>query len=119
MRNESLPQTGAFVLNLDKKEGPGTHWVAVYLNEYYDAYGLPPPECLAHMKKYNIIQHQRPSTALCGLYAIYFIYHRNRGCSAYDIWYKMLKPKTNRNELYKFYKDILCKMPTQNGYSGS
>ena len=44
MRTEKLPKTGSFVLNLDELEDPGTHWVSVFHNEYYDSFGLPPPQ---------------------------------------------------------------------------
>ena len=39
-------QQGVYVINLDKHDEPGSHWVAVYddgkIGEYFDSYGLPP-----------------------------------------------------------------------------
>ena len=46
MRTEKLPKSGCYVLNLDELEDPGTHWVSVFNNEYYDSFGLPPPKKL-------------------------------------------------------------------------
>jgi hypothetical protein len=41
MRTENLPKTVvySYILNLDEASDPGTHWVAVYHNEYYDSFG--------------------------------------------------------------------------------
>ena len=37
MRDEKLPKEGCFILNLDEFTDLGTHWGAVYDNEYYDS----------------------------------------------------------------------------------
>ena len=92
MRDEKLPKYGCFVLNLDEFVNPGTHWVAVYHNEYYDSYGLPPPKCLeSRIDWYNTRQHQSVNTSLCGLYACYYIKCRNRNNSPYSICFEKLK----------------------------
>lgn len=85
-REESpkLARTGrAFIINLDDKEGKGTHWTAARLVDdtlyYADPFGTmlngwPPEELqrIAHKKIVNRIAFQRPSTNLCGYYAILF-----------------------------------------------
>ena len=106
MRDEILPNRGCYCLNLDDKSDPGTHWVAVYGDEYYDSYGLPPPKKLSHLK-YNTVQHQKPNSSLCGLYACFYIYSRNRNKSAYDICYKIFKINGNEKELKNFHNELL------------
>jgi len=113
MRDEVLPKSGNFVLNLDELEDPGTHWVAVFENEYYDSFGLPPPKCLENrILWYNTQQHQNVNSSLCGLYACYFIQMRNRGYSAYDVCYKKLKNDGNICTLIDQYvsKNVLRKV---------
>ena len=74
MRNEVLPRTGCFVL--DELEDPGTHWVSVYNNEYYDSFGLPPPKKLEKtISWYNTRQHQNVVTVSPGFLASHEIAH--------------------------------------------
>ena len=102
MRNDArLPQQGCYILNLDEREDPGTHWTAVYHGEYYDPFGLPPPQRLAHLT-YNRVQHQSMNSHLCGLYCMYYIFQRNRGVSAYDLSYLWLKRGGNKKELLRW-----------------
>ena len=105
MRTEVLPKKGCFVLNLDELEDPGTHWVAVFHNEYYDSFGLPPPKKLEkRIDWYNTRQHQSVNSKLCGLYACYYIQCRNRDFTPYEICYGKLKTDGNIRALLKKYK---------------
>ena len=83
-----------FVFNLDTHDGPGTHWVAMWLHPsagqlmYFDSLGDPPPDeikSLAERMKdqgvhlgrdisfsWNTIEHQKKQSE-CGIYAIYFL----------------------------------------------
>ena len=113
MRNDRLPKSGSFILNLDGKRGPGTHWTAIYKNrEYYDSFGLPPPPELQHIKVYNRIQHQAPFSTLCGLFALAYIYLRNRNFSPYYINYQYFKEvskdasKENWEKIKKITKEL-------------
>ena len=90
MKDDQYPSTGCWILNLDDRSGPGTHWTVVYNDEYYDSFGLPPPERLAsRISWYNHKQHQR-DRPICGYYCIYYIRQRNRGLTRYDICYDRL-----------------------------
>lgn len=90
MRTDKLPERGAYVLNLDDGGNFGTHWTAVFEDEYYDSYGLGPPEKLSHLILANTLRHQvREDT--CGYWACMFILLRSRGISAYDICYKLMR----------------------------
>lgn len=87
MRDDNLPKSGVYILNLDDKMGPGTHWVCIYNNEYFDSYGLPPPKKLNHLMQVSTIRIQPENNNLCGLYACAYIMLRNANISAYDICY--------------------------------
>lgn len=101
MRNEKLPKSGCYVLNLDEMDDHGTHWVAVFNDEYYDSYGLPPPEKLSALS-YNMVQHQKINSPLCGLYSCFYLYCRNLGISRYIVCYDLLKAKGNKKILLKW-----------------
>ncbi len=105
MRTEKLPRTGCFVLNLDELEDPGTHWVSVYNNEYYDSFCLPPPKKLEkRISWYNTRQHQNVNSKLCGINACYYIQSRNKDITPYEICYEKLKTGGNIRTLLKKYK---------------
>ena len=114
MRTDILPKSGCFVLNLDKSENSGTHWVAVHCdkNIYYDSFGLPPPLELAEykIKYYNTIQHQQKNSALCGLYACLFLKLLNRGQTFYNICYNLFKFKNYNKINHANLKLLLRKM---------
>jgi hypothetical protein len=90
------------VLNLDEHDKPGTHWVAIIIDnsakqiEYFDSLGNPPTKTIAlflrklkkHTKgRYSVLHnpfvHQTDS-AECGVYAMYFIIQRVLGTSFHD-----------------------------------
>lgn len=77
----------AFITNLDPSNLPGTHWVAIYINnrkgEYFDSGGFyPPPRLEKYLNRYcldwkynkKLIQHPKSST--CGRYCMYFVKNR-------------------------------------------
>ena len=78
-------QQGAYVINLDKHDEPGSHWVAVYDDgktvEYFDSYGLPPTclEFLGTSYNYSSVQLQPLLSLACGYYCCYFLIHRIQG----------------------------------------
>lgn len=80
-----LARTGrGFLINLDDKGNPGTHWTAARVIDgilYYadpfgsDLNGWPPEEFKAEYPKQIISSKtfQRPESELCGYYAILFV----------------------------------------------
>ena len=101
MRDEELPREDdcCFILNLDEASDPGTHWTAVWRDEFYDSYGMPPPRELEdRCKWYNPIQHQRLDSPLCGIYAAAYIHLRNKSIPAYAICHWLLKNLNSRNK---------------------
>jgi len=84
---------GAYVINMDNHDEPGSHWVAVFDDgnvEYMDSYGRPPLDarCIAFLGSdydYNTLKLQRQYSQACGFYCVYYIIQRARGYSAEQI----------------------------------
>lgn len=83
----------ALVVNTDEEHEPGSHWIAIYLDEngdaeYFDSYGLPPLSnyildfLKIHSKQshwtFNDRQLQHAITTMCGGYCIFFLMYRCR-----------------------------------------
>ena len=69
-----------YIINLDSKIGPGTHWVSVIIEPnrllYFDFFGLIPPYELINLRSeyyYNFSQYQPIKSFLCGYYCLYFL----------------------------------------------
>lgn len=90
MRN-ALPSTPnvieCAVVNLDSKDGPGTHWIAYHKNGsnvlYFDSFGnlKPPVELVRYFGRecaivYNHDQYQRYNTINCGQLCLRFLYNQ-------------------------------------------
>ena len=81
---------GMYVINTDEHDEPGEHWVAVYNNEYFDSFGLPPQDdrilqFMGHDVTFNTVQMQQLLTNACGFYCVYYLLERARGNSMDDI----------------------------------
>jgi hypothetical protein len=107
----------AMVINTDKHDEKGTHWLAIYIQsnytlEFFDSYGLPPEaygkDITKFLKKYpnirwNKIVMQSLTSNVCGQYCIYFILRRCQGlCMKFII--HQLAGKKNDFRLYQFVK---------------
>lgn len=106
-----------FIVNLDPKHLPGSHWVAVAFKKdtsfYFDSYGRPPihRDILnflvknSRIIKYNKKCFQNFKTSTCGLFSLYFLYRfaRNLPMDRLDM------KNTTRNELFirRFLKEKL------------
>lgn len=114
MRND-LPKTPKSedygVINLDDKDGQGTHWTAYMVskripyNFYFDSFGMPPPKEVERFldsngKKllYNSSQIQNITSAACGWYCIDVIKEFAGGKNPYDILYKFKQNPDLSNE---------------------
>ena len=84
----------AIILNTDKDDQPGSHWVAVFVSEnnhgeYFDSFAFPPlkEEITSFLAKQDIcfctsqVVIQHPASVACGHFAIGFILARLRGIS--------------------------------------
>lgn len=91
MRNE-LPArplvNESAIINLDDKEGPGTHWVCYRKRgsnvHYYDSYGdlQPAKELKQYLRGckiyYNYERHQDYNTTICGHLCLKFLYKNDK-----------------------------------------
>jgi hypothetical protein len=112
------------IYNLDVSTGPGTHWVAVYIDNknneinYYDSYGHMPTKLIhefitnIHNKYqqnkhnsvviYNDKRHQYGGSE-CGMYSINFILERLYGNTMYDISTRVITDKAMNDLREKIY----------------
>lgn len=100
-----------FIVNLDPKILPGSHWIAIHLNGksgyYFDSYGMPPrnKRILSFMKrncnsiKYNSECFQDYQLTTCGYFCFYFLYRSARN-----------KPLDNLRVKDKRYNERFIKM---------
>ena len=90
------------VFNTDPHVKPGQHWLAIYRScnwhlECFDSFGMPPFYYkLSTLFVYFYISLQSFSSALCGNYAIYFIFLRSRNVLFNKI-ILFLKSRSNSN----------------------
>ena len=81
------------VANTDPHNQPGTQWVAFYFIgpselEFFDSFGMHPSFHgfnLDSKVHYNDHQIQSFTSAVCGQYCIYFLYHRARSLDLVSI----------------------------------
>ena len=75
------------IVNFDKSDGPGTHWVAWYKNSktkiYFDSYGVQPPlEVIKYLGRpihYNTDQLQPAGELFCGHLCLYVLKELSKG----------------------------------------
>ena len=111
-----LPKTceGMYVINTDDHDQPGEHWVAVYNNEYFDSFGVPPldPRIRDFMGStiiHNCVPLQQILTNACGFYCVYYLLERARGRSMEDIIHVLKHTDADfivKNVIYDRYKPL-------------
>ena len=104
-----------YIINLDDFNSitNGTHWTAFYYYrnriEYFDSYGLKPPQIISQNYKYiyNSSQLQSYSSKACGYFCLYFIYHRYRGLTFYEIIkrFSLVDREYNQNLIIDFFNN--------------
>ena len=95
-----------YIINLDNSNNPGTHWVGLIDNYYFDSYGLPAPiNIIKHLNnKYymNDIQYQHITSSNCGWYILYFfIYFKNKKINknSYNTFLEQFNILNNNDEI--------------------
>lgn len=81
-----IPNNYGLIVNTDKSNMPGEHWVALYkVNDcviYFDSFGLPPlhEEIIKFIKAnsikgwyYNTINFQSVYSNTCGVYCVFYL----------------------------------------------
>jgi len=90
---KSFSENSSVVINLqDSIDGGGTHWVCCYGNEYFDSFGVAPPDIVKkYLEKkhsnilFNTSKLQQDDSVLCGYYCCYYISERAKGREALDV----------------------------------
>ena len=115
-----------YIINLDPKIGPGTHWVSVIIESnrilYFDYFGLIPLYELINLRfqyYYNFLQYQPIKSFLCGYYCLYFFNEFNKlsltdgkNSSSIEKFDKIIKPfsltdfEYNDNFIKKYFITI-------------
>ena len=112
IRKRALPF--GVIINTSKAsdEDGGTHWVAAWIQsakeaEFFDSFGKTAifygveihdfilrmsPSCGGKYKE-NYTQLQHPSSDLCGLFCLYYLYHKCRGLAIRRITFSFTYPK--------------------------
>ena len=108
----------SFVVNTDPKSLPGTHWIAIYLEdeqhgEFFDSYGQHPDMYSEHFLnfmnrtvwKHNEKRLQSAFSSVCGQYCIYYLYYRCRGVPMPSIVNRFSFNKARNDQfVYSFVK---------------
>ena len=113
---DQLPLTcdGMVVVNTDEHDQPGEHWIAVYDNEYFDSYGLPPEDerlwtFIGSNVVYDNVPLQQVLSNACGFYCVYFLLERARGHSFEDIVHMLRNSDSDfivKNMVYDRYMPL-------------
>ena len=106
------------VVNSDKSTEFGSHWICFYISsrskiEFFDSFGNPPSyykggisDFAVQYDEMNFNPHmlQRPHTAICGQYCIYYLYFKCRGYSLRRIVSRFVSEKYTCNDpcVYNF-----------------
>lgn len=66
------------ILNLGNAFTGGTHFVAIYKNQYFDPFGMDPPPIVMEKNpivQWKDVQIQSLKTGHCGIYCVCFLYY--------------------------------------------
>jgi hypothetical protein len=103
MRNGERPDINEkehyMLINLDDKNGPGTHYTGIFIKNkeatYFDPFGLPPPKEIKLWLKNNDLsvqytsnQLQNKHSIMCGYYVSLFLYMMKNKVSPYEFLYE-------------------------------
>ena len=119
-------KAGSYVLNMDRDDYQGTHWICLYVNGnnavYYDSFGQEAPIEIVNFCKrgkvkliMNYTQIQDIDDTSCGYYCLAFLYWMTKYKTPSQYYLNMFnKPfdentKKNKLILQKFIKSIVYK----------
>ena len=104
-----------YIINLDDMYSPsnGTHWTSLYYDgdriEYFDSYGLKPPQIISENYDYiyNSSQLQSYESKACGYYCLFYIYLRYHDYNFYEIikQFNLVDLDYNQNLIKKFFNN--------------
>ena len=106
-----LSTPAAIVVNTDDHTKPGTHWVAIYIDNnrfgtYFDSYGLAPAskhhidrlQRNCHSFSWNTMELQSIDSTCCGQYSVIFLYHMCHG-KRINAFLRLFTRDTRKNDL--------------------
>ena len=94
---------GYYIINLDRKNGVGTHWTAFHYgkyNFYFDAFGFDAPNVLSkRLGKYDYsdMDIQSIHSNSCGWFCLYFINYCNQNGNNIDAFVSFLNQFSNHD----------------------
>jgi hypothetical protein len=102
------------VVNSDKQDQPGTHWMAIYVPkhdsvEFFDSFAESPNSRIEHFlsrfpnRKFNRYRLQSEYDTSCGSHVIYFLVNRCRGESFDTIINRLAKARPFTDSLVKLF----------------
>ena len=115
LTTDMIKRNQFYIINLDDMYSPtnGTHWTAFYVDddriEYFDSYGLKPPQIISENYDYiyNSSQLQSYESKACGYYCLLFIYLRSHGYNFYEIikQFSLTNLNYNQNLIKNFFNN--------------
>lgn len=110
-----------YIINIDKYDSDGTHWVSIYKNYYFDSYALKPPNIIEEYFKNGYYMNDKQIQPLnnksfyCGWVCLMFLneMNKNNNMNLYNKYFNFLKlfnyEKMNNNKeiIYKYFLDII------------
>ena len=92
------------IINLDSNNGPGTHWACYVDSFYFDPFGLPPPETIIFIKRYNTSQYQKKTTSvLCGYFCLFFSLENSKMVIQFTTFCIKFYPSKNETILKDYF----------------
>ena len=94
---DKLPtkKPGGYVVNLGNSNSPGSHWVAIYNDYYFDSFGVDPSIEIINFFKNdfttNTYRIQELNSIMCGYFCIGFLNHMFDG-KPYEDFILMFEP---------------------------
>lgn len=122
----------AIVANTDDHTQPGTHWVAIYVDNnghgiFFDSYGLPPLVNKHHNRlrrntttyQWNTKPLQSIKSRVCGEYCIMFLDYMSRGYSLAAFCRLFSVNKLNNDKIVRRYYKKLNRVNRKGRYATS
>lgn len=105
----------SFIINTHPSNKPGEHWQALFFDVrnrgyFFCSYGTRPNNVVQQFIlnnsdsfEYNIYQLQHRQATSCGLYCLYFLWHKCRGLPVTQL--QTRDPCTNEKTLHQFARE--------------
>ena len=106
INNNKVTKNECLILNLDRSDNDGTHWVCLFVKNgcsyYFDSFGFAPPlevqnYCYKTEGYYNTFEIQKMGEVICGHYCIYVLYKLSGVLDDYNDFYDILGELYNYN----------------------